>query len=186
MVRTIVNFVLFQVCWFASILGAAQGYPIVGPVVVGAAVIGQFLWRRGRVTEFALYGAAALAGVVFDTGLEQIGALSFEEQADALRIGVPLWMIGLWVSFAATLPQSLAWLRSRLGLSVVLGAVGGPLAYWGGQSFGAVTLGSESISTPLAVGLVAAEYAIATPLLVLISNRVLDPLPQKVTRPAAE
>jgi hypothetical protein len=41
---------------------------------------------------------------------------------------------------AATLRHSLGWLRGRWLVGAVLGAVGGPLAYLGGESLGALIL----------------------------------------------
>ena len=72
----------------------------------------------------------------------------------------PVWMVALWVAFAATLRHSLGWLRGRWLLGAVLGAIGGPLAYLSGQALGAVALHGEA-----GVLAVAVQFALATPLL---------------------
>ena len=74
-------------------------------------------------------------------------------------------MIALWTCFAATLRHSLAWLRARWLLAAVLGAVGGPLAYLGGESLGAISLTGD-----LSIAAISAQYAIATPILLAIAH----------------
>ena len=49
----------------------------------------------------------------------------------------PHWIVAMWVLFASTLNVSLRWLRGRWALATLLGAVAGPLAYYGGAGLGA-------------------------------------------------
>ena len=50
----------------------------------------------------------------------------------------PPWLIALWLNLAAALNFSLAWLKGRHLLAAAFGAVGGPLAYYGGAKLGGV------------------------------------------------
>jgi len=73
------------------------------------------------------------------------------------------------MSFAMTVPQSLAFLQSRPWLAAVFGAVGGPLAYLGAaRGWNAV-----AFAAPIAVGVtvLALCWAIAMPLLSTLSAR---------------
>jgi hypothetical protein len=86
----------------------------------------------------------------------------------------PLWMAALWANFAGTLHLCLDWLRGRYWLASVLGACGGPLAYYGGQRLGAMQLGSNASISLLVI---AVEWALVTPALVYLSEvRGLDGL----------
>ena len=50
----------------------------------------------------------------------------------------PLWMVSLWINFATLLNVSLKWLHGRYALAAVLGALGGPAAYYSGARLGAM------------------------------------------------
>ena len=79
----------------------------------------------------------------------------------------PPWILALWALFASTLNVSLRWLRGRIVVAVVLGAVAGPLSYWAGVRMGAVEFTQPVVAlVALAVG-----WAVFTPLLMVLSAR---------------
>jgi hypothetical protein len=49
-------------------------------------------------------------------------------------------MLALWAMLATTLNMSLAWLKPKPILSILLGAISGPLAYLGGARLGAMQI----------------------------------------------
>lgn len=159
------NFVAFQVNWFANILGAANGVPWLGPLVTALWMVAHFASFRGPNrrceirTEGSVIVCAATLGWLADSALVLAGLLQFPEYT---RLGQPspLWMVALWIGFAATLRHCLSWLRGRWLLSAALGAVGGPLAYAGGAAFGVIELAGNS-----AFAAVSLQYALATPML---------------------
>lgn len=157
------NFAAFQAGWFACILGAAEGSPWLGPVVVAVCLGAALSNRRDRVT-FALRmtGAAGL-GLVADTVLLRMGVLQFGVEA----LVSPLWMTALWPNLASTLDSSLAWLSGRYLLAAVIGAVGGPAAYYAGARLGALRLDSS----PAAFTAIAIEWLATFPLLLLLTDR---------------
>jgi hypothetical protein len=81
-------------------------------------------------------------------------------------------MVALWMNLAATLRHSLSWLCGRPVLALVMGAVAGPLAYWGGARLGAVELGAPLGSSLAAI---AVEWALALPLLAWAAARLPAP-----------
>lgn len=160
MSRVLLNFAGFQVCWFATVIGAARGAPWLGPVVTVAWLIAHFAGLRAGVwLEARVILVAALLGWIADSTLVLANLIFFPEPT---RLGgpSPVWMVALWAGFAATLRHALGWLRGRWLLGAALGAVGGPLAYLGGEALGAVSLAGSA-----AVIAVAVQYAVATPLL---------------------
>jgi hypothetical protein len=82
---------------------------------------------------------------------------------------VPVWILALWVAFASTLNVSLAWMQGRYLLSVLFGAGGGPLAYFGAQNIGAVNLPDTMSYVALGVG-----WAVITPALLYFASRLND------------
>lgn len=81
---------------------------------------------------------AGAAGFIIDTVLVSIGVFSPVPYLFPLPYS-PLWMVLLWMNFAATLNFSLKGLQGRYLLSAVLGSIGGPAAYYSGAKLGAMT-----------------------------------------------
>jgi Protein of unknown function (DUF2878) len=74
----------------------------------------------------------------------------------------------MWVLFASTLNVSLRWLRGRWTLAALLGAMAGPLAYYGGAKLGGVVISEPVLAfTALAIG-----WAAFVPLLIRLSTRL--------------
>jgi hypothetical protein len=159
-VRKLINFVLFQLGWFACILGAAHGY-VTMAVLFCLAVAAFHLWQsREPMQEGILLLKILALGIGADTLLLQTGSLVFESKG--LLPGLsPIWMWSLWVILGCTLNESMSWLRGRYVLAAVLGAVVGPLSYLAGVKLGAASWGNETQAIVL-LGLI---WAIAMPLL---------------------
>ncbi len=134
------NFVGFQLCWFACVLGAARGHEWAGPLSV-ALFLGWALLRVARpARELAALALAAGLGTVVDTLQLRMGWLAYAGTPIAGALA-PAWIVALWVVFAMTFDSSLAWLARRRAWFAAFGAVGAPCSYWGGARLGAVTFG---------------------------------------------
>jgi hypothetical protein len=170
MLSRTVNFVAFQVGWFASVLGAAYGRPWLGPVVVSV-LLAIHLWNVADQWATArLLLTVGLIGFVVDSLLGYAGLLLYRDSPLALWL-CPPWLLALWLIFATTLQHSLNWLVGRYGLAAFLGAVFGPVSYYAGQQLGALQLGG---SVPVTVSVLAAVWATLLPLLLLWSGRKDD------------
>ncbi len=73
----------------------------------------------------------------------------------------------MWLVFATTLNVSLRWLRGLPLAALGLGAVGGPLAYWGGERLGAMTF----VVPVAATAAIAVGWVVLTPVLVRLARR---------------
>lgn len=167
MKRSIANFLAFQAGWFACILSAAAGVPWFGVAFV-AAWVGVHIAASGNFKgELLIALLAGVVGYFADSLLIVSNVMAIPAEA---QLGRPstIWLIAMWVNFAATLNVSLRWLQSRLTLAAAFGAIGGPLAYYAGMKFGAVEFPQGVTPAVIASGL---EWAIATPVLVLIARR---------------
>lgn len=158
----VLNFVGFQALWLACVIGAARGYPWIGPAVAVALVLLHFSVQRHVLSEAKLLGGAAVLGYLFDSLLVVSGLISFPPQS-ALGAPSTLWMVSLWIGFAATMRSSMSWLRGSPVLAALLGVVGGPLSYLAGARLGAIEFPTQEWIGPLGVGIM---WAIAMPLLV--------------------
>ncbi|MDN5780944.1 MAG: DUF2878 domain-containing protein [Luteimonas sp.] len=164
------NLAGYQLVWFAAVIGAGRG--VAWPAVVASVLF--IAWqlalslRRGR--ELRLLALALGLGLLIDGGLSLSGLARYATPAPAWPTGTaPLWILCVWMSFAMTVPQSLAFLQPRPWLAAIFGAVGGPLAYLGAaRGWGAV-----AFVAPAAFGLsvLALAWAVAMPLLSTLSAR---------------
>lgn len=168
MARLLVNVGCFQAGWFGCILGAAAGWPAVGPLlVVLLAPLSLWLSPRPRV-GVVLAVVSSMVGYLADSALVLAGLMVFPEHA-VLGWPSPVWMVALWANLALTLDVSLAWLQKQWPLAALLGAVAGPLAYAAGARLGAVELQDGWIWA------VALEWLLAMPLLCLLARRLAAP-----------
>lgn len=162
------NFVGFQACWFACVVGAARDREWVGPLAVAAWCA---LWiARSTVParEAAALAAAALVGTLVDTLEFQAGWLSYAGTPLAGALA-PAWIVALWAVFASTFDSSLRWLaRRRLGFAL-FGALGAPLSYWGGARLGALSFGEPLL--PALAG-IALCWGLALPLVAALGERL--------------
>jgi hypothetical protein len=181
MTRLILNFVLFQVAWFACVLGGAQQLPWVGPAVV-VAVVWYHLWTATDPrAESVLLAVAFLIGSVFDSLVVSTGWLAYPSGQWHPELA-PYWILAMWVAFATTLNVSLGWLKGRPLLAAGFGAIGGPLAYFAGAKLGGVTF-VEPTAALLALGV---GWAVIMPALMGVARRLDDWPAARQVAPATE
>lgn len=155
----IANFLVFQLGWFVSVIGAAYGWPWAGVIyALTWLAVHSLAAGNGGGEALRLALAAAAIGYIVDSALVLSGAIAFPEST---RLGwpSPLWMAALWLMFSMTLRHSLGWLRGRYLLAALLGAVGGPLAYWAGEQLDAIDItsgiGTGSVALAWVLGMAA-------------------------------
>jgi uncharacterized protein YacL len=136
-IRILINAALLQACWFVCVLGAARNLYWPGYVIV-LVTIGWHLSRTTRPRmELLLVAVSCAVGVAVETILTSANMI--QHAVSALWFGLtPGWMVALWAAFATNLNVALRALRNRPLLSATLGAVGGPVSYYGGASLGAL------------------------------------------------
>lgn len=165
MSRLLVNIAAFQVGWLCCVLGAAGGYPLAGPLVVGFVVATHLALAARPMRELSLIVLAGMLGAAFDTVLVRTGWVEYAN--GAIWPGTaPYWIVAMWLSFATTLNVSLRWLRGRVWAALTFGALGGPAAYLAGASLGALELAEQGTAlAALSVG-----WALVTPCLVWLAQ----------------
>lgn len=160
------NFVLFQIGWFSCVLSAAAHQPWIGLFVTMGIVAIHMLRAPMPMMELKLVSLALAIGLVFDSFLVWQGWLTYSSGI-LLPNTAPYWIVAMWGLFATLLNVSLRWMRGRWLTAALLGALGGPAAYYGGLRLGALEFGNMPAGlTALAVG-----WAVLTPLLLALSTR---------------
>lgn len=165
--RYVANVALFQAAWLACVLGAANGWPWAG-IAVALAAIGISVMASGKPrTVMALVLVSGIIGLCVEVLLIGTGVARYAS-GGPLSWAPPAWLLTIWLAFGTLPAVSLSWLERRPILAAVLGAIGGPVAYAGGAA-----LGGMMISPPdLGLVAIAAAWAVATPLLMLVARRV--------------
>lgn len=165
----IINFLAFQLGWSASVLGAAWGSDLVGPVVVAAIVMAHLAASKRLVREAIVLLTCGAIGVVVDSAL--VGFAVFHPAGSVVApLPLPLWLLGLWVLVGTTLNSSLSWLQGRPWLAAALGGPGGAVAYAAGARLGAITIGDSSL---LSIVIIGGAWTLVTPLLLHVARNLL-------------
>ncbi len=162
----LINFVFFQVLWFACVLGAARGLVWPGALVLGLFMFWQLQPSRIAIGDVRLLLVATILGILLDSLWPIFGVLSFAAPIPFASFA-PVWIIFLWIGFALTINHSLAWLKEKIAMAVGLSFVAAPLSYYGGHRLGALDF---TLSLPMALLLLAIAWAIAFPLLVIFAR----------------
>ena len=161
------NFILFQVGWFACVLGGASREYMWAGTVAAAFIVAVHLLRATNLrSESLLVLLTAAIGTAWDSGLMLAGLFTFNGGIVVSGL-IPIWMIAMWVIFATTLNVSMTWMKGRYLLAAVFGAIGGPLAYYAGHRLGAVDFNNTSM-TMIAV---AVGWSVIMPTLMLLTTR---------------
>lgn len=169
--RFAINLAAFYVGWFSCVLGAARGMTWLGPVVVSILFLLHLGIAPGRSRELRLAVVAAGAGFLVDTALIATGVFTPVHKLLPLPLSPP-WLVFLWVNFATTLNIALKRLHGHPVFCALLGAIGGPAAYYAGARMGAIQL-HDHLMYSLAV--LAVVWGIAVPGLFRISTAIPNP-----------
>lgn len=174
----LINFLLFQIGWFAAVLSAAELVPWLGVAVILVVVGLHLRWSQAPGRELALVMICAGLGAAFDSLLVAAGWVSYPS-GQILPGVAPYWIVAMWMSFATTLNVSLRWLRHRPLLAAAFGAGGGPLAYYTGEKLGGIVL-TDFTAAMLMLGL---GWGLMMPALCALSRRFDGRQPQAVGQP---
>jgi hypothetical protein len=165
----LVNFLLYQIGWFAIVVGAGTARPWLGCTCALLLVAVHFAMVMDWPRHLLLGAFAMTLGVLLDSLQLGMGVFEFPSGSIASWL-VPPWIAVLWIQFATILPFCLRWLSHRYGLSALLGFVGGPLAFSAGERLGAVSFLPPRMYHFL---ILAGVWALALPMLVFCCDRVV-------------
>ena len=162
----LIYLVIGQVGWFACVLGAARALPSVGVAFVAAV----FVWHLARApraaSELKLIASVTFIGAAWETALVIAGVLAYPNELPGVQ-HAPYWIIALWALFAVQLNVAYGWLKQRLVLAALFGAIAGPLSFRAGAALHAVRIDNVWRTMPvLAIG-----WACLLPVAVLLSRR---------------
>ena len=163
----LINIIGFKVGWVSSVMGAASQMPWLGPLVfLFVAIIHLRLARRPEL-ELGLVIAAGVIGVWFDSFIVAMGWVAYPSGQFSPLLA-PYWIITMWMLFATTLNRSMVWLRGRVVMAAILGAIAGPASYLAGRQLGAI----EFVDPVAALLALAVGWAVIMPIMMALAVRL--------------
>jgi hypothetical protein len=135
----LINYALYQIGWFACVLGGASHHPWTGCLIAATLTGVHLALSLERSIEVRLIVLATAIGVVVETGQIAAGTYRFTSGTVIAALPPP-WLLIMWAQFATTFRYSLRPVITRPLRAALLGAAGGPLAFLAGERLGAVTL----------------------------------------------
>lgn len=162
----LINIIAFKVGWLASVVGAANQLPMLGPAVVLIAILLHLRNSNEPMVELQLILVSGIIGAVCDSLMVSAGWLSYPSGTVVAGFA-PYWIVGMWMLFATTFNLAFRWLRDRVSLAFVLGAIFGPLSYYFGSRLGAVVL-EDPKAAMIALSI---TWAIVFPALLTLAQR---------------
>ncbi|EWH09404.1 hypothetical protein DS2_12749 [Catenovulum agarivorans DS-2] len=157
----LVNLVLFQLCWLLAAFYQQQATWVMLLVVAIHFVLSPIKKLDLKVLPLAF------VGIVLDQVFTFFDVLIFANSPAVL----PVWLMLLWVSFSWCLNHSLNWLiHIPIAYVMLLGAIFGPISYFGGLSLGTFETGT---SQALFVTIYSLAWAVFLPLSRLYCQRVV-------------
>lgn len=151
----VLNALLFQATWFATLIGGAEGQWHWGAIaLVGLLVFSA--WRNSLRRDLGLLAILAVLGFCLDSVWAATGVLDYGDQANRLGsiLLAPIWITLLWMGVGLTTRHSLKFLADRPRLGAVLAGGAAVPSYLGGQRLGAVV-----IPDPYALGFIVVAWA---------------------------
>jgi hypothetical protein len=130
----LLNAALFQVAWFACVLGGARDVSSWGLVSVLALLVYALLAPTRR-SDLTMGAVAAAVGFLVDTLWIRTGILDYHGAAVA-----PSWIVLLWVGVGLTINHSLSLFQPRPWLGGLLAGACAPVSYLAGERLGAVSI----------------------------------------------
>lgn len=167
--NSIANAVVFQLAWFAAVIGAGHGHAWPGVAAVAAFALLQLgTTPATRAADLKLIVLAAAIGFGLDSLFVSSGLLTYRGAWPSASLA-PAWIVALWVNLALCLNHSLRWLQPRPWLAATLGAVASFTSYLGAaRGWQAVAFAAPAALTH---AIVAACWALALPLLCVAARR---------------
>lgn len=156
----IVNAILFQLGWFACVLGGNLNAVvwIIPYLALHFSCFSRFKGEWMFVLGFAALGIT-LDSLAMNAGIFAIpGSLPF-----------PIWLACLWIMMGTFIPHGLSWLIGRPLTATVCGAVGGCLSYYAGIRLGI----ARTDNLPLALGFWAVQWGLLVPMALAAAQRWL-------------
>jgi len=143
--RRLINFILFQLMWPAIVFGVAYQFIWPGLAIVIAMVVLTVLpggdESDAEKKDISLLLISAVLGFFVDSTLASTGRIDYFYDM-GINNWAPVWIVLLWIGFATTMNQSMAWMFEKPQFGLPFFAIAGPISYLPAEKIGAVNVES--------------------------------------------
>ncbi|WP_099019309.1 DUF2878 family protein [Marinicella litoralis] len=138
----IISVILLNVLWFACVLGASNGllWPSLASLVVLLVVV--FANTGFYKKDLYVIGFSLFIGILIDGLLQGSGLLVYASPFHEYSLLPPIWIMILWVGFAASIKTGMQWFLRHPKLGVIVMTLGAPMSYYSASRLGAVEISS--------------------------------------------
>lgn len=161
MKKKILNLLIFQIGWLVCVVGG-NFYAIAYTAI---ALVSHQYFVLERNSEWKLIAVVTVVGSLWDILMAFSGLIYF---TDPDLLGIPIWLICLWVLFATTFMHALSWLIHYLWVAAFFAAALGPASYWLGTRLSDAELGAPILFSLFVMGF---GWSILFPAGVYLSRR---------------
>lgn len=140
---------LFYAGWFLSLKEVSEGKPFYGLVLVCVIIFYHWFRSHHRKADGVSLLLMTALGPLSDTLYSKFGLLAYKSHLHSIPNMPPLWIFFLWALFASNI-HLFSWLKKHRMLSILFGAVGGPISY-----MSAIRVGGADLLQPLPIAFLA-------------------------------
>lgn len=148
---------LFQITWFMTISQASQGARWYAASACWLMILITLLLNKQKYKHLLKWGGLGLVLGLLCDGLS-LGLGLYLPQSTPIIGPIPFWLLSLWSAFYVYLPIGLPRLLDYPLIASLLGGLTGPLSYFAGVKWGAMSLG---MSPYLVYSMTAVSWALS-------------------------
>ena len=128
----------FKVTWLGCVMGEIYISSYFGLIVGIIYLFIFFYFEKNKKSAFNIILIFSIAGYSFDSFLSYSDL--YKINSDINFLFLPIWFLVLWPSFSSLLVNLFSFLKNNLIISILFGAIFGPLSYYAGIALGLVTI----------------------------------------------
>ena len=154
--------------WWACVMGVVKyNQPYFGPFVMSLFIFFHLLMIKNKKKEILFLSIAGIIGFFVDSFKAFSGFITYNGVfSDNLA---PLWIIAMWIGFAATINHSGSWIKKRYLIAILLGAIFGPLNYLVGDNMDALSINMNFSQNILVLSFV---WGVSVPFLYYLAEKI--------------
>ena len=109
--KILFNIIGFYICWWGSILGAANDNYFIGPLFVVIFLFIHSIKVMHYSNEILFLVICYFIGFLIDTIFLRLNIINFNGYLPENYRLAPIWVTGLWVCFGASVSHSFKWIK---------------------------------------------------------------------------
>ena len=134
----IFNIIGFKITWISCVMGEVYLNSWLGVLVGSTYLFIFFYFEKNKFLALKIVLFFSLVGYSFDSIMSYLGLYRLESSLFFLYL--PVWFLVLWPAFSTLFVNTFIFLKKKLLLSIVFGALLGPMSYYVGVTLGLVSV----------------------------------------------